>query len=731
MAFTTAELKAALKIKLAEEAQGAPAGVTYSPADAVETAPRESISDSANQQYSRADRLAEQRRLSEEAILRRKLTEASLPPEIGVGEGMLRSGAHGLLFGASDEIAGGLGAMGQALMGRTLEGFGENYEQIRDSERAQLAEFREDRPGLALGAEVAGAIPTALLPFLNAGRIPSVWNAARTAAGQGGIYGFMEADGGIGDRARGGVEGVAAGGLIGGALGGVAKAGGGILNNIRNRRAAKRLGIEPGKVYRATEGAAPEGTVATVAAREALGEAGEEGRLIDAGEGFDVLANRAVETSPSAGAALRDVTQPRADDAVGEVTRVLDGQLEGAPQGGLRSATREMREETSQAVTDAYNKAWATTPDPEKWIKVLEVIKRVPEKTLRNAIDNANEAIQVENLPGWQGRILDPRKLGLADPGDVAVAGVFGGEVTGQLTLRQVNELKIALDAIARESQTIIGTITGQGRRAQILARELRRTAGDASPAYDTAVRLGGDQIKRDQSLLLGSKVFKPAVTLEDVTDMISDLSDSGESMAAMKAGVRRAVVGIMEGVKQSATDPSSPEAKAAATLFREMSSGVNRDKLVAVVGADAAEDILKKIDQAASALGVNMSVLRKIPVGTTRRTSLTLGDDAASQRGRLPVSIRGAAAAAGAALLRGSAKRGAMRDDRVAEGLVRALTEKVGPDAAEALEELIRAKRRTALSGVRTGEAKRWGGRAGGVPTMSMINALMARGDE
>ena len=145
------------------------------------------------------------------------------PEEMSWGEygaGLGKSALSGLTFNWSDEaIARAREALG-----------GPSYEQALQEEREQLKKFRGQYPVAALGSEIAGSIPTMLVPGL--GGAKAVQTSARIAEAakpfiQAGIAGFKQGViGGVGGSEAdtttlGGAAEAAKEGLIGGGTGAV------------------------------------------------------------------------------------------------------------------------------------------------------------------------------------------------------------------------------------------------------------------------------------------------------------------------------------------------------------------------------------------------------------------------------------------------------------------------------------------------------------------------------
>ena len=122
---------------------------------------------------------------------------------------LIRTAAQGLSFGTADEIE----AFVRSKVGD--RNYSENLEIIR----GQVSKFAEENPKLALGAEIAGSLPTALAGGAGLARL-GVKGAAKIAGLEGAAYGFGAGEGGFGERAKS----AAVGGVVGAGTGKLADA---------------------------------------------------------------------------------------------------------------------------------------------------------------------------------------------------------------------------------------------------------------------------------------------------------------------------------------------------------------------------------------------------------------------------------------------------------------------------------------------------------------------------
>ena len=152
----------------------------------------------------------------------------------------LNKAGEAMTFGLiGDEASAAVAGTGAALVPGG-KGFQEAYADRRDFERQQEAVLERDNPGLALGAEIGGALAGAVTPLgaigtLGRGASMPARIAASSAAGAGmaGTYGFTEGEGleNRGELAREGAK-------LGALIGGVAPMVGAGVQRLADRRAS-------------------------------------------------------------------------------------------------------------------------------------------------------------------------------------------------------------------------------------------------------------------------------------------------------------------------------------------------------------------------------------------------------------------------------------------------------------------------------------------------------------
>lgn len=398
---------------------------------------------------------------------REQASRAALP-------GGVATAVQGLTFGFGDEITAGA---------RSL--FGTPYRQALAEERANVERYREERPVLATGLEVAGSLPTMLIPGLGvtgqAARAAATGNrvaqaarvGANTGARQGALQGVGDAEGGVGAMAAGAAVGAGVGAGVG-ALGGAA-----------------------------VEGARPLVQRATRAVEDIRNPQGAADRL---------LAQQIARDQPAPGAALRAVEASAADraqrsaaglpdtgttlaEAMGPNSRTALEALAQQPGEAMANLTRQL--ETRQGtrtdrILDALRTTFGDAEDAYVRQQALYTQRSQDAGPLYNAVRANNAPLQTD---------LDVALWRRAQPA--------AGEA------RTISTLE-GRPATANSQPTIADLMSAKEGLDQLIERELRGS-GRGSPVSVAARRLRDDIVERLDDLTTqpdGTSVYRQARTL-------------------------------------------------------------------------------------------------------------------------------------------------------------------------------------------------------------------------
>lgn len=483
------------------------------------------------------------------------------------------------------------------------EGIGLVSPERRDNLRNIQGAMEREHPVQSTVAQIGGGIVGALATG-SAGAGAVKWTqggkSPASRALRGGSLGLMSGavEGAIqgagaandGDRVRGALRGALVGAGFGAVLGGAAPFIADGASNLIAR--AKRLD---------TATISDEFGLSMPAARSVkralmnddldeatrlLARGGDDAMLADAGNATGALLDASSQTGGAALDQTRRAVNARANAAGERLRTYLDDTLGTAD--GVRAGNRQIAQRTAavrdRLYTNAYSQPINYADDSGRAIEA--VLDRIPPKTLRSAIEEANDAMREAGAKNLQ--IMAE----IGDDGSVAFREMPN--------VQQLDYIKRALGDIAsRETDDITGKITAAGTRANRLAGDLRDAITEAVPTYGRAVKVGGDKIAEGRAFEIGTKLLSRSTSLEDVRDVMRGASI--EARTAAQRGMRQNIENSMSTVKRAMSDPNV-DAREAWALIRDMSSRDNIAKVRLVLG-NKADDFLKELDRASVAL--------------------------------------------------------------------------------------------------------------------------------
>jgi hypothetical protein len=498
-------------------------------------------------------------------------------------------------------------------------------EIVTKQARAVRNQFQEDNPKTATALEVSsgilGSVPLALSGVGIASKAATTSGRLSRGAALGGGAGALEgASQGGGraqrreDRSREAARGAVIGGSLGAALGAVSPALGNQVKKIVQRvkkldvkTIADEFDLSP-RAARIVRQALINDDLDAAAAQLARG--GDDAMLADAGPSTQNLLDSAAQTGGAALSATREAVEGRAEQSGVRLTKRLDDILGDA--GGIKSAGREVAQRTSAARQAAYARAYSQPIDyaSDAGRKVEEVLSRVPPRTLNKAVQEANEAMIAEGFSNAQ--IMAE----IAEDGSVAFREMPN--------VQQIDFIKRALGEVARGETDSFGRLTGAGIRSQKLASQLRDALGEAVPAYNGAVKLGGDKIAEDQALDLGRRILSRGTTFEDALEVMRGASS--EAKAAARRGMREQIEETLSNVRRTITDPNV-DAREAMHLVKDMSSRANMKKARLILGTDA-KALFDELEKAEAALSLRAAVSRNSATAIRQSTKAQIADE-------------------------------------------------------------------------------------------------------
>ena len=511
-----------------------------------------------------------------------------------------------------------------------------------DSARILSDAMRRERPGETMALNLAGAIPGSVA--LGAAAGPSVIGSPSSSiikravvggllgagggATEGTVYGYGEGTD-PSSRASEAAKQAAVGGFMGGTLGAaspvVSDFIGGLIQRYKQTdvtKIAKEFGIskDTAKVLKVAFDANDQHAV------DRILKAGDEATLADAGSSGIALLDAAGQQGGKPIQIMENAVGARANRSGAVVNSALDDAL--GPFTGPRQAARDVAAATAPARTAAYGKAYGTPIDyaSQQGRNIEEMLSRVPPSTMQEAVKEANEEMFSKGQRNLQ-MLFD----------------VDTGMLREMPNVQQLDELKKALDKIARDNVDSFGRKTSAGVRSSRLASGVRDATVEAVPSYGDALRIGGDKIEMDNGLQLGLEMIKGRTkTREEVAEQLADMSTDGVAM--VRRGLRAHIDEALSYVKPIASAPDSENARQAMEALRVLGSENSRDKLRLLLGDKEFGRLWPQIEKVIATQEVVAGVAKNS--ATARRASINRMADEVMEPGvlgtiaRNPVSL-------------------------------------------------------------------------------------------
>lgn len=632
----------------------------------------------------------------------------SVPKRPGIAEGMLRAFSEGGTFGHSGEI----GAAGRAAYDALFNDrdFSEEYKARLSQSDTKLDQFREDSPVAAYGTEIAGAIPSSLLPGLNILRGGQAVRAIGTGGLQGGLYGHGQSRGDLAERAQTTGLGSIVGGTIGAAGVPIAKGVGNLVNRYMTNKAAKTVGMT-GPQYQITNRALSADDAMTGGGARRMDAAGPDSMLADAGSGAQRLLDTAIVESPPAARIATEAVEARVTSASSKLDDVLNNTM-GRP-GESASRALAVYGDKSSPLGKLYERAYSKSVNYSSPLGI-EIENIVRNQVPPEAITAANKLMRME------GHASQEILAEIAEDGSVIFREMPDVRQLDYLTRGLNQSASTGEGAGAMGGQTQIGTAYKK------LSREIRSKLKILVPEYKAVLNSAADIIQAREARDIGLIVLSNKTTRADVMDAISDMGEA--EIRKVVEGVRMNIDDVLAQTKAAMTD-TNIEAREAFKLIKDMSSRANREKLEMVLGDDA-KRIFNQLDEAMMAFELRASVARNSATAIRQSTSQGVKD--VVQGGPINRLREGEVINAPKAMISAIFGRSPEAKQKISDnlyiGMVRALT---GPRAAEARAVLDQLQKVAPLIDKRTGQVmnitKMLAARNAPI-TSPMIEALGAR---
>lgn len=405
-----------------------------------------------------------------------------------------------------------------------------------------------------------------------------------------------------------------------------------------------------------------------------LQRAGDEGMLADAGQAAQALLDGSAAAGGDASRIVRNEIGGRMVRTNEALTGALDNQL-GLPPLGPQTALRDIAARSAPQRKQAYDLAFNQTVDwsSPSGQQVLSVLQRIDPAAQQRAIAAANAILRDE---GRANEIID-------------IGEGFVGP-RAPMSILQLDALKRGLNETAEAANAasgLPGKVTQEGRRLGNQAGDLRTALGQNVPAYDRAVRIGGDKIAEEKAFMAGREGLSTATEIEDVLMAIRP-NASADELAAARRGLRSSFAKLMGDVRGLASNPLETDAGQVVAALKAASSDNARAKVRLILGKDMADRLYEEFDKAAQSAIVNAAVA--VNSKTAMRTAQKEMVDEMTAPGVVGQAMRGEPINTTRAMIQAVTGQTdeftAQQKQRIYSDIARALTEKKGPEAMQAL---------------------------------------------
>lgn len=483
-------------------------------------------------------------------------------------------------------------------------------DDAQQAARERQKTLRETNPVASTVGAVGGGLATgvALSPIsataqLTTRATPLLGRAAAGAADgavAGGLYGAGSGDSASG-RLTEGLKAAGFGAAVGFGLPVLSDAVGASVRGARNwwnaAPIAKEVGADPDalRLLRSTMDA--DGSLGPTG-QAAMARAGDEAMLVDAGPNARQLLDYTIQRGGPGTVKATNAVADRVSRESKLFGQILDRSL-GKPQ-GIGTAQNTIRDATAPDVSRAYKQAYNTPIDyaSPAGRKVEDIIKRIPSRVAKSAIEKANERIVYE---GWGRQIM----ADIADDGTVVFREMP--------SVMQADQIKRALDGIANDSinpQTF--RKTDEGAFFSKVARDLRDAVGEAVPAYRVALQTAADPLSQQSAVRLGADLSK--MTRDEFGMAIKGMTRPEKQ--GILQGFRSRIDDQMAAVQRAITD-GDMDAREALKGLKELSSRRVQENLRAVMPKDQADGLFNTIDKITATFELRASTAQNSKTAT------------------------------------------------------------------------------------------------------------------
>ena len=524
---------------------------------------------------------------------------------------------------------------------------GKDGTRIRAEYNLRLKAFKETRPIEYMAWKAAGAIYSTLPAMVSLPATMYQWMASlpilpgvilgSAASGsfqavEGSISGYLASD--EGQRAEAGIQRGIDQGMFGLALGGIIpvapkflawgwqKTREGILKSpIAEIQKAFNIGKSSAEMLKTTILNSGE-DLALVLKKMRLG--GTQAMIADATEATKTLVDMIAASGNEAAEIISKTILQRSQTAAVSLEKSLDKNIASLPnmpgtniKDGIKQDAKVVAEniaiKSAPARNKAYTKAYNTKVDynSDAGIKVLDVLNRTPNSLKQAAVKEANDILQME------GKEIGQMVLTVGDDGLL--------KFVTQPNMMQLDYIKRALSELAYDPLKV----TGLSKAAGTMRYQLTTALKELNPAYAKALKLGQENITRQNAVDIGENALKGTTSVAQLSKLLSDKNIGKEERDMVAMGFRASLDRIMGNVR--ATANSGADVQAMKKLLGDFSSTNARKKLRLLIPDDKAyKAVIKELDKTHAAL----SLQNAVNINSKTYTRTVLNDAVEEQAG-------------------------------------------------------------------------------------------------
>ena len=328
---------------------------------------------------------------------------------------------------------------------------------------------------------------------------------------------------------------------------------------------------------------------------------------------LDQLANKA---GPGV-TAIRSVVNKNAQKSSEAFVKVLDDELGKDIAGPLRQKATIM--ENTQALRNAHYKE--AYDSKIMWGQSDEAVD-LAENLSRLNISDLTVANRMAGLAGDQPlRIItkvNPKDLGVGgkfDPEDFIVTPGEKGtyNLFSKPTVAQIDTITRSMTDTAEEA--VRKGSSGEANALKKLTMNMRNSLRKIVPAWDTAVKTGGNAIEQRIAVDIGDMLLDNKATKEMIMDAVTGMG--AEQKKALRIAARNTFDKKMSNIRTNLKGENEALAAEAAGALKLLSSRANREKMEIALGEKSTNAIFKSLDHLRPRLVQAGSILRGSPTYT------------------------------------------------------------------------------------------------------------------